>query len=119
MEAKERNSQLVEAVPQTSETTLSRTGTRTTPNKSNQATSSSAIGSSGGEHADKLAEPTVQGKNPMSENKGPKKGLTTQPGRKEDGRCRAAERADSAPHSASHVRSADGADDAQFKNQAV
>ena len=69
--AKERNSQHVEAVLptriegavlQTSETTSSKTGTRTTPDKSrDQATSSSAIGSSGGEHADKPAE--VQGKN--------------------------------------------------------
>ena len=65
VEAKERNSQHVEAVSptrieeavhQTSETTSPRTGTRTTPNKSiDQATSSSAIGSSGGEHADKPA----------------------------------------------------------------
>ena len=70
VEAEERKSQHVEAVPptrveaavpQTSERTTSRTGTRTTPNKSiDQATSSSAIGSSGGEHADKCAEPTVE-----------------------------------------------------------
>ena len=101
-----------EAVHQISETTLSRTGTRTTPNTSrNQATSSSAIGSSGGEHANKLAEPTVEGDNPMSEIKRPKRGATTHilsmsgtvehtdrmsgamectegcPGRKEDGKC--------------------------------
>ena len=169
VEAKDRNSKHVEAVlptrieeavPQTSETTLSRTGRRTTPDKpTDQATSSSAIGSSGGEHADKLAEPTVEERIRClkSEIKRSKRGPTTHirsmsgtveytetmsstveytegcPGRKEDCKCRAAERADSASHvggangqgkcraaakaasvsrSPSHVGGADGADDA-------
>ena len=116
--AKDRNSQHVEAVLptriegavlQTSETTSSRTGTRTTPDKSrDQATSSSAIGSSGGEHADKPAE--AQGKNIWYS------GVHGRmPRRKEYGRCRVAERADRACHEGG----ADGADDAQCKYHAV
>ena len=63
---------------QKSETTLPRARTRMTPDKSiNQAKSSSAIRSSGGEHAEKSAESTVEGENPMFEIKRPKKGSTT------------------------------------------
>ena len=135
VEAKERNSQHVEAVPQTSETTSSKN--RDTNDTKQVNTSSNKFQSSGDEHADKPAESTIEGESPMCEIKRPKRGPTahilsmsrtveytervsrtvayTEGGRKKDGKCRTAKRADRA----SHVGGADGADDAQCRYQAV
>ena len=68
-----------EAVLQTNETILSGAAdTHTTPDKPiNQATSSSAIGSSGGDDAEKPADSTVEEEIPLSEIKRPKTGPNT------------------------------------------
>ena len=124
-----------------------------TPDKSiNQATSSSAIGSSGGEHAEKPAPPSrgrirclkcrdqreaqpntfgqcpvqwsirkdAQNARKMVDAELPRADRASHVGVADaKGKCRAAGRAASVSHSASHVGGADGADDAQCKYQAV